>query len=192
MIKYAFFDGSTWTTEIVDGQTAGPYCSLALDSVGRPRIAYRYYEGHSIRYAVRGDGGTWTFYDFETDNDEESYISMALDTMDRPHVSYYDGYILSQPHDLKYAYFNGSSWNAVVVDASGQVGRGSSLALDSRNLPHISYYDETNVSAQVRALRRDELDREYPGRRGSAALFETVPFDHSGTSPLGATDCSTM
>lgn len=145
VLKYSFFDDSTWTTEVVDGQTTGLYCSLVLSSIDHPRIAYTYYEGHSIRYAEQGNGGVWAFFDFETDPDEETYISIALDRTDKPHISYYDGSSFGGAHDLKYSHHTGTQWATVLVDANGQVGRGGSIALDSRDRPHISYYDETTT-----------------------------------------------
>ena len=70
--------------------------------------------------------------------------SIAVDSNDNVHISYYD----YSNSDLKYAYNNGSSWNIQVVD-NGQpdgyeIGFPSSIAVDSNNTPHISYYDNGN------------------------------------------------
>jgi len=46
-----------------------------------------------------------------------------------------------------YAWWNGAGFDTAVVDGDGDalnVGRYSSLELDSNNFPHIAYFDETN------------------------------------------------
>lgn len=66
--------------------------------------------------------------------------SLALDSNDNPHISFYDG----STEDLKYTYWSGSRWYIETVDSEGSVGRDNSLALDSNGRPHISYYDSSN------------------------------------------------
>lgn len=145
-LKYAFFDGSGWTTEIADNEAgAGTHTSLAVGSAGHPRIAHQQSVTHSIRYSVWTENNAWMTTEFETDDDSEAFIALALDSADRPHIAYQDGALLTQSRDLKYAHFNGVTWTTTFVDAAGNVGRGSSMVLDSRGLAHISYYDESNV-----------------------------------------------
>ena len=71
-----------------------------------------------------------------------TYTSIALDSNDRPHISYYD----NTNENLKYARWTGSNWVIETVDSPGSVGRFSSIALDSHDKPHISYYDSTKLN----------------------------------------------
>ncbi len=64
---------------------------------------------------------------------------MDLDADYNPHLAYMDVLYCN----LKYAYFDGASWDISTVDSAGDVGAHSSLALDSNNYPRISYYDNT-------------------------------------------------
>jgi archaellum component FlaF (FlaF/FlaG flagellin family) len=86
------------------------------------------------------------------------HTSIALDSNNRPHISYYD----YTNDDLKYAYWTGSIWNIQTVDSSGDVGRDTSIALDSNDRPHISYYDSTNA------------DLKYAHWNGSSWAISTV------------------
>ncbi len=40
--------------------------------------------------------------------------------------------------------YDGAAWQKETVDATGIVGMYTSIAVDSRDRPHISYYDDTN------------------------------------------------
>jgi hypothetical protein len=70
------------------------------------------------------------------------YASLALDSGDNPHISYYD----FMNDDLKYAAWTGSGWNIQTVDSDGFVGRHTSIALDSSDNPHISYSAENALN----------------------------------------------
>jgi hypothetical protein len=66
--------------------------------------------------------------------------SIALDSADRPHISYYD----HTDFDLEYAHLDGDEWVLETVDSAGSVGRFTSIELDSNDHPRISYYDGTD------------------------------------------------
>jgi hypothetical protein len=55
-------------------------------------------------------------------------------------ISYYD----ATANDLKFAFYDGSSWHIEVVDQTGDVGKWSSVAIDNSGRIHISYEDATN------------------------------------------------
>jgi hypothetical protein len=61
---------------------------------------------------------------------------LALDTYGHPHVAYYD----ETNSAVKYARWIGGEWRIEIVEARVGEGDAISLALDSENQPHISYY----------------------------------------------------
>jgi hypothetical protein len=86
-------------------------------------------------------GTTWIIETVDSTGNTGLYCSLALDSNDNPHISYYD----LTTEDLKYIRSINGVWSTpVTVDSAGDVGRYCSLALDSAGNPHISYYDATN------------------------------------------------
>ena len=142
-LRYAHHDGATWITETVDAVgDAGTYTSLALDSTGQPRIAYCASAVGApasltqIRYAAY-DGVAWITETVDSAGLGGTYTSLALDSGDRPHISYYH----SPSGDLVYAAYDGVAWITETVASAGDGGGYTSLALDRADHPHIGYYN---------------------------------------------------
>ena len=130
-----------------------------------------------MKYA-RYDGSSWHIETVDNAPGEVgTYSSIALDTSDKPHISY--GACRSPyGYNLKYAYYDGSSWRIETVDyALGQFDLDTSIALDTSDNPHISYSNESN------------FDLKYAYYDGSYWQIETVDTEGSGTSiALDASD----
>ncbi len=141
VLKYAAYDGASWRIETVDSQkedgAMGWRNSLALDSAGRPRIAYQSIRSNAsyLRYAFY-DGTAWFT---ETVDIGGEGISLALDQSGRPHISYlaYDS-----QNFLRYAWNDGTSWLTTTVVAGPFVDN-TSLGLDAAGLPHIAFFDSS-------------------------------------------------
>jgi hypothetical protein len=149
-LKYAFYDGDVWTIEEVDDperidNDLGLYSSIALDSSNHPHISYYDASDEELKYAY-DDGSGWSIESsMDTNPNVGEYTSIALDSAGLPHISYYDG----TQKDLKYVHkTTPTTWAPLeVVDGNSpteDVGKHTSLALDSSDLPYISYYDETH------------------------------------------------
>jgi PGF-pre-PGF domain-containing protein len=154
-------DGS-WVTESVDPAPAHPdayttslthfirfaYSSIALDSHDRPHISYFNYWDEVCNYQA-----TWGTY---AATDQFSWFL-------RPPIWGNCHYMLG---GLKYAYWNGSAWNAENVDTSSiAVGEYTSLKIDPNDHPQIAYMDVHN--GLIRYATRDQ-----PGTRWS----RFIPF----------------
>ena len=63
---------------------------------------------------------------------------MALNSQGTPGISYYD----FNNTNLKYAYWTGTNWDVQTVDDQGFNGLHTSVAFDSKDNPHISYFGE--------------------------------------------------
>jgi len=81
--------------------------------------------------------------------------SLAMDSSDYPHISYHEF-----GGGLKYAFWNGSSWEIEIVDSANSVGINTSLVLASSDYPHISYYDYSNDGLRYAFWNGSSWDRE--------------------------------
>jgi hypothetical protein len=103
----------------------------------------------------------WYIETLDSDGDVGFFTSIALDSGESPHISFYD----YTNGDLNYARWTGWAWSVKTVDSNGDVGWSTSLALDSGDSPHISYYDYTNG------------DLKYARWNGTGWSIETVDSD---------------
>jgi hypothetical protein len=133
-INYAYYDGVSWHRERVDTAYRIRSASIAVNSSNQPCIAYDYTWG--IKYAERDSTG-WNFeivqgcYCFK--------ISLALDSLDRPHIAF-GGYNPSnETWNLYYATKRDTGWHTEIV--SPEFATIVSLNLDRHANPHISYHD---------------------------------------------------
>ena len=149
-LKYATDKTGSWVTTSVDTTgSVGGYTSIAIDSNDNVHISYLDFSNQDLKYATCSSGCTtasnWNKVSVDTTGDVGRYSSIAIDSNDAVHISYYDG----TNDDLKYTTCSSgctttSNWNDVSVDTTGDVGYYTSIAIDSNDALHISYFDSTN------------------------------------------------
>ena len=139
--------------------------TIAITDDGVVHIAYG---GDHLYYAYH-DGSIWHYETVDSSPWVGSYTSLALDSQNKVHISYYD----EINSDLKYATNATGSWVKETVDNTGPH---TSLALDSQDKVHISYYDDTN----------DDL--KYATNTTGSWVTETVDNTYVGISTSLAID----
>lgn len=110
--------------------------SLALDDQDVPSISFLNFSQTpgqigGLTYAHLGTDG-WVTQVVDPGDAHGRHSSLALDSQQRPHISYRDG----EAQELKYAFWDGSQWQ---VESVGLQGWNSALALDAQDRPHIAY-----------------------------------------------------
>ncbi len=186
-LKYAKWNGSAWYITTVDFEgDVGRSTSIALDASDNPRISYADVTNSDLKYAewVQGKFGSW-FWKIQTVDSAGSVgstPSLEIDSSGNPHISYYDYTYrdLKYTGDLKYAKRTGGVWMNQTVDSAGTVGLYSSLALDSSDNPHISYWDYTNSNLKYAEWNGSAWSRQTIDLAGNVGEYTSIALDSSG------------
>lgn len=109
------------------------------------------------------------------------YTSLAFDSNDWPHLSYYD--LLNG--DLRYARLEEGEggknrWRVEIIDQVGDVGTYTSLALTPDNLPRISYRDETEGKLKLAYFDGESWHNEILDQEGNNGLGTSIALDSAG------------
>jgi hypothetical protein len=158
--------GNFWTTETVVKTVDGVGQNSLVITPSGPQISYYDYSTRSLNYASK-KGNTWYTTVVDKNSDVGGWNSLQINQKGIPRISYTD----YSRAALRYAESSGSNgisnrWSITKVEGgdvvggiwlpSNYVGKYTSLALDNRGNPWISYYDEGNHSLKY-ANRIDSL-----------------------------------
>ncbi|MFH0790798.1 MAG: hypothetical protein V2A64_04120 [Candidatus Omnitrophota bacterium] len=131
---------------------------MALDTNNNPRLSYYSLspvENQSLRYASYS-GSSWTFKTVDSGlnllsapwfiggpaTEGQKNTSIALDSTNTAHISYFKFNTTDSTYDLKYARSSGGTWAKQSVATGLSNGAGDScLAIDSTNNPHLCYFN---------------------------------------------------
>lgn len=190
-LEYAQWDGSQWVREVVDSDyMAGKFLSMALDSQGAPHISYYDATTGELRYATR-DNGTWVRTTVDAGAGVGMFTSLALDSDGNPHIAYYDRGQGTGAGSIHYAEWNGSSWSYSTVDGAVGVTPTDycfdiSLALDSANIPHLTYQDPATWALKYASWNGVSWDTSSVA--GTAAAhqghYSSLLLDANGTPTI--------
>jgi hypothetical protein len=153
-LVYASWNGSGWSTQIVDENAYPGYNSLAFDSKDIPHIVYstndhipfstdnRTYH-YSLRYATLNITH-WTIMTI----DDGLEGSITVDSKGNPQIAYAENNGL-----LKYASWTGLNWTTQTVDSTflrpqklnGEITASQYLTLDGNDNPCIVYGNDSTV-----------------------------------------------
>lgn len=149
-LELAFFDGVSWTKEILTESTnkigSLEGTSIVIDSNDEPHITYSDLDTTLLYYAKR-TAGIWEI-DTVT-NTGGIYSSLVLDANDEPHIAYYSKIGNTTSGMIKYAEKGSGTWVSQTLDNLNNVTIGgnpaqaiTSLKIDSSNKLHLSYGDK--------------------------------------------------
>ena len=143
-LKYATDVSGAWVTSTIDSVgDVGEYTSIAMDSNNKVHISYYDSSNEDLKYATDASGA-WVTSTISSGNVVGLYTSIAIDSNDKVHISCLRSHGVSDEYgDLNYATNAAGFWRTILIH-SGYVGKYTSIAIDSNNKVHISYYDATN------------------------------------------------
>jgi hypothetical protein len=197
-LRYARWTESAWEIFTVDSEgDLGAGSSLALDADGHPHISYYDYDSvaGALRYATWDGvaGHAWAIQVADDAADVGGYTSLALDRAGRPVISYRD----FTNGDLKLARWPAAvsdgaapaaGWLTETVDAAGDVGAYTSLALDGGDQPRILYFDLTNNAARYAAWQGGAWQLSEFDRAGRVGDYTSLAFDAAGVPHISYHD----
>ncbi len=138
-LLHATWTGSAWVSSVVDSVgDVGRFNSIALDRNGLPQIAYHDRTRWDLKHA-RWNGTSWVVATVDSPGVLGVDVALAVDAGGRSHISYADWGSGSSGLRLKYAIGTGTSWSRTHVDTAGDAGLATSIAVDRRGSPTISY-----------------------------------------------------
>ena len=159
-LKYAYKDATGWHTETADidgysgmgGLSDGRCTSLGFTSDNNPHIGYIAYlyppleDEKYLKHAYKDSSG-WHVETIDSGRTIGISTSISIASTDRPHIIYHawdQGNQFNNKNHLKYTYKYSAGWQIATIDRGGDIGRYNAIALDSHDVPHISYYDSEN------------------------------------------------
>ncbi len=206
-----------WSTVTVDAEgEVGPDPSIAVDANGNPMIPYCDWANQDLKFAIcdlsaspNGNcdqTGDWSLVALYTVGDVGRFTSIAVDASGNPAISYWD----QTNGDLKLAICDASEsanescdqtsdWSTLTVDAEGDVGLWTSIALDTSGNPMISYYDSANQdlkfaicdlskSANGNCSQTGDWSAETVDVAGDVGRFTSIAVDTNGAPTISYHD----
>jgi hypothetical protein len=190
-LKYATNVSGSWQCFTIDsaGDTGGEP-SIAIDSNNKVHISYFDNSNIDLKYATNVSG-SWQCFTLDNLGSVGYSPSIAIDSNNKVHISYY-----GPPYELKYATNVSGSWEYFVVDNTlnpdGFLGTlGTSIAIDSNNKIHISYYEykynydlkyATNTSGLWNCYRVDTI--------GDVGWWSSIAIDSNNKIHISYYDCT--
>jgi PKD repeat protein len=115
----------------------------------------------------------WVFTTVDSLGDVGNDTSIAIDSNDKVHMSYFDG----TNGNLKYATNSGGSWASYTLDSAGIVGKSTSIAVDSADKVHISYLDWTNTALKYATNAGGAWAYYTVDNGGDVGLYTSIALD---------------
>lgn len=195
-LKYAVQTSTGWSTSIVQSSgDCGLYSSLALDADDVAHIGYVRKSGSAMYVQhARRKGRGWTLRTVATVTNVSAWISLAVNAAGEARLVYYD----AANTDLYYVEqcgLDGPWCESELVDGSGTgagAGRFCSIALDSDDCTHISYYDNATTALKYIHWRPCV---EFPVAetiefKGTVGQFTSIAVDGAGIPHIAYVDVS--
>jgi len=189
---------AAWEIAKVDTGGVGKSSSLKIDRDGNAHVAYVIEDGN--RYPLK-----YAYWDHQTKRwftmqvaEAVATCSLALDSNQRPHISYVD-FGTASGAKLRHASWDGAKWNLEALPLnSDTVAYYSSIVIDSQDRPSISFYEyrgprDSDFKIRLRNVTWNgkywEL-RTVDPQEGSGK-FNAMAIDSRGRIHLGYANVST-
>lgn len=172
LVKYAYWDGSSWNLETVS--TNGIDVYLVLDSEDNPHACFvkDSPDDKSRIYHANKASGSWSAKVADSSALAGGDCGIATDSKNHPHITYHD----YGSGAVKYASWDGTSWNIQTVAADVGNEEGLKMAVDALDNPHIIYSDSKRELLMHATWNGSSWIKETVNSMGNPS----VAIDHLG------------
>jgi hypothetical protein len=191
-------DSAGWKIELVDHSGMGQFSSLKIDKEGNAHVAYAAEDSQSsLKYAF-WDHAIKRWFTMNVATGAE-FCSLTLDSKQRPHISYVDRGTPKGAR-VRYARWDGTAWQLQGIPHvnAGAFGFYTSIALDPKDNPTISFYDYAGPGGDfILRLRTFTWNGKYWEARTvdpeyGSGKFNSIAADSTGTMHLAYANVSAM
>jgi hypothetical protein len=192
-LKYAHSNGISWSVQTVpdpDGAySCGEHTSLAFDPSDNAAISYYDYTNGKLKYAL-WDGDNWEIETIASAGQPRTDTSLAFDASGNPAIAFCYCHYPWPGTDLKYAHWNGASWDIEMIQS---IGDGNfewfvSLAFDRLGNPAISYYDAANGYLKFAHFDGAHWQVGIVDSEGNVGIDNSLAFDYHGSPAISYHD----
>jgi len=155
--------------------TAADGNDVAYDADGVLHVVYYDSINKTLKYATRGtDHNLSAAVKIDgSGHDVGGYVSVALDKRGRPSVAYFDG----TAGDLRFAHFDGETWNVQTIDSTGSTGLYPSIAYDGNDHPNISYFQKTKGDLRLASFDGSKWAIQTIDSKGEVGRSTDIAYD---------------
>lgn len=134
-----------WVEEVVDSSLgSGFHLASFIDEGNNLYLAYHNLVTRNLVFAQKlATSEKWLIEVVDKEVDTGKYPSIFVDRFGRVHISYTYVNEKWDDEDLRYAVKEGKEWKILSLDQQDKAGRYTSIVVDERGVPHISYYNYT-------------------------------------------------
>ena len=187
-VTHMYWDGEKWQKQFADvhARVINYYTSIVLDQKDNPSISFYEEAGANAVGRLRivvWNGSYWDLKTIDPVIGSGKFNSMAINSHGYPEIAYSNTEY--QNLSLRYARWDGNSWNAEIFANTVSSKWSVFMVLDKNDIPHIVYTDvgERRVKYATKRAGKWELEavdsivrHAYPDRNGIAVDGEGNPY----------------
>jgi len=179
---------AVWQIGLVDS-SGGNYSSLRIDRYGNAHLAYVDSENAVLKYSF-WDHNLQKWFTTSLDR-SQGFCSLTLDSKQFPHISYLD----YGTGKLKYAHWDGSTWQKAAIEISAkEISFYTSIALDSKDQPSISFYEyfsaggDNDLHLRVVSWNGSMWELRTADNTRGSGKFNSIAVDSAGNPQVAYAD----
>ncbi len=189
VLYFLYFDGTQWHSHPVDDSgDVGSDLDMVVSDQDDVHLSYMDRADAALRYVVFSPGG-WPGAPQVVDDSGSCgyYSSIRLPASGLPVIAYLD---LTAGHRIRYATFNGLTWDRHSLNVLGNPGLYLSITLLETGTPQFSYFDADDCALQFTHPSSSGWETDIVDTGAIYGVGHTLSLDSAGDPILAFNDAS--